>query len=103
MTAYLSYGFVIQAHSAAIYFYLFVTCLFDFICLNAHNIAFQSDSSGFISILGYIVILYGFLADEFIFGTSITGFDLVGAILIFGVTVGVTVYKLRQQIFAKKF
>jgi len=70
--------------------------------LNAHNIAFQSDSSGFISILGYIVILYGFLADEFIFGTSITGFDLIGAVLIFTVTVSVTIYKLREKLFPKK-
>jgi hypothetical protein len=53
--------------------------------------------------LGYIVILYGFLADEFIFGTSITGFDLLGAILIFTVTVSVTAYKLREKIFPKKF
>ncbi len=70
--------------------------------MNSHNIAFQSDSSGFVSILGYILILYGFLADEFIFGSSITGYDLLGAILIFVVTIGVTIVKLREKLVLKK-
>jgi hypothetical protein len=48
-------------------------------------------------VIGYIVVFYGFLADEFVFDTAITGFDLAGAILIFIVTVGVTVHKLRQR------
>ena len=89
--AYLFYDFQMGIHSASIYATLLLTCVFDFICLNAHNIAFQSDSTGFISIFGYLVVLYGFLADEFIFGTSLTGFDLLGGVLIFGVTVAVTV------------
>lgn len=41
-------------------------------------------------------MLYGFLADEFIFHTSITGFDLGGAILIFVVTLGISIYKLKS-------
>ena len=49
------------------------------------------------AVLGYIVILYGFLVDEFIFQAPISGFDLAGAFLILLVTVSVTVTKLRQD------
>lgn len=45
--------------------------------------------------IGYVVVFYGFFADEFIFHSPMTGYDLAGAFLIFSVTVGVTVYKLR--------
>jgi drug/metabolite transporter (DMT)-like permease len=72
-------------------------CVIDFIGLNALNIAYQSDKSGFISIIGYLCVFYGFLCDEFIFNAPMTGFDLLGAILIFVVTVGVALYKLRSN------
>jgi len=65
--------------------------------MNSQNIAFQSDSSGFVAVIGYLIVLYGFLADEFIFDSVITGFDLVGACMILFVTVGVTIYKLKQK------
>jgi hypothetical protein len=42
-----------------------------------------------------MIVFYGFLADEFIFQAPITGFDFAGAICIFFVTVGVTIYKMR--------
>lgn len=69
--------------------------MLDFISMNSQNIAFQSDSSGFVAVIGYLIVLYGFLADEFIFDSAITGFDLVGACIILFVTVGVTVFKLK--------
>lgn len=75
---------------------MFVGCAIDFIALNSLNIAFQSDKSGFVSIIGYLCVVYGFLADEFIFQKPITGFDLGGALVIFVVTVGVAAYKLKQ-------
>ena len=90
-------GTVFPTHSWSIYGYLLLTCLCDFISLNSQNIAFQSDSSGFVAVIGYLIVLYGFLADEFIFDSAITGFDLVGACMILFVTVGVTVYKLKQK------
>lgn len=89
-------------HDWNTYGYLFVCCFLDFFSINATNIAFQSDSSGFVSIIGYIVVFYGFLADEFIFETPITGLDLAGAVCIFVVTVAVTIYKLRQSNTPKK-
>ena len=46
------------------------------------------------ALLGYIVVVYGFIADEVIFDNSISGQTLAGALTIFVVTVGVTGYKL---------
>ena len=43
-----------------------------------------------------MVVLYGFLADEFIFKAPITGFDLAGAVLILVITLSVTLYKLLK-------
>ena len=54
-------------HSAGIYLALFAACCFDFLQLCSMNIAFQNDSSGFVAILGYISVVYGFIADELIF------------------------------------
>ena len=79
------------------YMWLFLCCCLDFAGVNCQNIAFQSDSSGFVAIIGYIAVFYGFMADEFIFHRPITGFDLAGALLIFSVTIGVALYKVLQQ------
>lgn len=72
-----------------------LTC--DYVGLNAQNIAFQKDSSGFVAIIGYMIIFYGFLADYFIFGFTINGVQIAAALLILGVTVGTSVYKLKQK------
>lgn len=69
----------------------------DFCALTCVNLAFQNDSSGFVSIIGYMAVFYSFLADQFLFDAPITGFDLVGAICILCVTFGTAVYKLRLQ------
>ena len=45
--------------------------------------------------IGYIVVLYAFIADEFIFDTQLTVYSLVGALLIAVVTISVTLIKLK--------
>lgn len=95
--AYLFTGTFLEVHSLLTYEYLLLACFFNFIELNSQNIAFQSDSSGFVSVVGYLVVFYGFLADEFVFKRPIAGLELAGACMIFVVTVGVTVFKLRQR------
>jgi len=84
-------------YSAEIYGYLGLCCACDFININSTNIAFQNDSSGFIAIIGYMSMVYGFLADEFIFHLPITGYDLLGAVLIAVVTLTTTVHKVYQS------
>ena len=91
------YGKVFEVHDWSVYGGLIIMCVLDFVSLNSQNIAFQSDSSGFVAVIGYLIIFYGFLADQFIFSSPITGFDLAGAALILVVTVSVTLYKLKQK------
>ena len=44
---------------------------FDAMACFSMTIAYQSDNSGFVSLLGYAIILYGFLSDVLIFDESI--------------------------------
>ena len=71
--------------------------LFDSLAVNSGTIAFQSDSSGFISLVTYINIIYAFVADTVIFKESFSGWELTGALVIFVVTVGTSIYKLRES------
>ena len=72
-----------------------VAGLVDLFQFNLRNIAFQSDSSGFVAVIGYAVVLYGFMADYWIFEIELTTWSLIGALLIAVVTVGVTLIKLK--------
>lgn len=53
------------------YIILLVACAFDCAACNSMTIAYQRDSSGFVSLLGYAIILYGFLADLIFFNEEI--------------------------------
>ena len=66
-----------------------------FIDIGALIVAFQSDSSAFVSLLSYTQIVYAFLIDIFVFKQTISGFQLASAILIFATTVGFAVYKYK--------
>ena len=60
-------------------------------------IAFSKDSAGFLSIIGYIIVFYGFLVDEFIFDNPVSGVQLIAALGILIVTVTTAVYKLKLE------
>ena len=90
-------GLGMGSHTVALYFKVFVACCFDFLQLCSQNIAFQSDTSGFISLISYISVAYGFIADELIFNESITGMELMGATLILVVCLTTAVLKLRLK------
>ena len=49
------------------------------------------------ALVGYVSVLYAFLADQFLFNETISYVELLGAILILSVTVWVSVVKIRQQ------
>ena len=65
------------------------------------TIAFQSDSSGFVALVSYVNIIYGFLADRIIFEQDFSPIELAAAIVILVVTVGTSVYKLHESKKAK--
>ena len=52
--------------------------------------------------VGYAGLLYGFLLDYAIFGETISAYEGYGASLILFVTMGVSIYKLRQERLQKK-
>jgi hypothetical protein len=73
---------------------LAVPCILKFLCMSANVIAFQSDSSGFVSLIGYTQVAYVFMADYAIFGLEINAIMILCTILILGTTVTVSVFKL---------
>ena len=73
---------------------LMALCLVDFLGMNLLAFAYQLDNSAFLAIIQYMIVVYSFIVDSAIFKVPITGFDLLGASLIFTVTVSTAVYKL---------
>lgn len=41
-------------------------------------------------------LVYGFVVDEIVFGVVLTAYNVIGAIMIFFVTIGVAIYKLTR-------
>ena len=67
---------------------------FDVVAVNSMTIAYQSDSSGFVSLISYISVFYAFLGDLLIFKETFTTRELICSMLTLSVIVGVSVYKL---------
>ena len=67
--------------------------------IDAHNlfmmtIAFQYDSSGFVSLMSYMSIVYAYFFDHFMFHQTLNGISLGAALVIVLVAIGVAFYKL---------
>jgi drug/metabolite transporter (DMT)-like permease len=60
-------GISIVPHSHEMYFKLLICIFADFVGIVSMTIAYSLDNAGFVSIIGYVAIIYGFLVDEFIF------------------------------------
>lgn len=76
---------------------LVAACTFwEWIGFNLRNISYQKDTSGFMALIGYTTVVYGFAADIFIFKDEISQVDLFSAMLIIIVTVGTALYKLQM-------
>ena len=56
-------------------------------------IAFQAGSLSFISLFGYMFVVYSFFADMFIFDETFSTREILGCLLILSVTVAVVLYK----------
>ena len=44
--------------------------MFDTLSVNSYTIAYQSDSSGFVSLISYVSVIYAFVVDILIFNES---------------------------------
>ena len=69
----------------------------DFVGFNAKTIAMQCANSAFVSILFYLSIVYGFLADIFVFGEPISFYDLSGAGIIILTTVALALVDMKSR------
>ena len=88
-------GESIKSHSTEVYYLLALMCFIDFIGVNCMTMAFQAADSTFVAIVGYSIVVYGFLVDLFYFNQPMTGMGLTGALLIFFVTVGTSYVKMK--------
>ena len=85
-----------RIYTAWQYGVLLAASVWDASACNSMTIAYQSDSSGFVSLLGYAIIVYGFASDVLIFNEQLVALQLLGALLIFSATFFVAVFKLCE-------
>lgn len=60
-------GISLFNYDSNVYGLMLIATLFDTLAVTATTIAFQADSSGFVALISYVNIIYGFLADRIIF------------------------------------
>ena len=89
-------GLSILNYSAEVYGLIIAATLCDTLAVNSMTIAFQSDSSGFVSLISYIGVIYAFTADSLIFNEHFSWVELVAAVCILIVTVTTSIIKLRE-------
>ena len=59
------------------------------------TMAYQSDSSGFVSLVSYMNIFYAYVCDQVFFDNKLNVVELLAALTILIVALGVAFYKLR--------
>jgi len=60
-------------------------------------IAFQNEDTGFVSLVGYMAIVYALLADLFIFGENLGTTELLGCLFVILVTLTVAKYRFDRS------
>ena len=61
------------------------------------TIAYQCDSSGFVSLISYMNIVYAYICDQIIFHEVLNSVELIAAIVIFVTAIGIAAYKPIKQ------
>jgi drug/metabolite transporter (DMT)-like permease len=87
-------GITFFSYTQSQYIRMICACLFDTLAVNSMTVAFQSDSSGFISLVSYISIVYAFIGDVVIFNETFVPIELACSIGILAVIIGVSLMKL---------
>ena len=75
-----------------------VPSFFNTLGISFNTIALQNEKSGFITMIGYINIVYSFCGDVFIFDTAFSRGELVGV----GIVVCVLLFLMSQSVPALK-
>lgn len=90
--------FTFYNYSSTAFMWLILGSLCDFTTCMAVFIAFQNDSSGFVSLLAYASVFWAFISDALIFQQKYTFLQISCALLILGTCWGIALYKyLRVQ------
>ena len=89
-------GLQLFNYSKEVYLLMAAATLGDTIAVNFVTMAFQSDSSSFVSLISYLGVIYAFIADCLIFNESFTWVELSAAIGILIITVLISIIKLRE-------
>ena len=91
--------FTLLSYSGRQYLLVLCGCMFDSLSMNCLIFAFQSSSSGFVSLFTYLTIVYSLLADKYIFDEIVTRREVTAAAVILFSTFIVSTYKI---VFATK-
>ena len=92
----------VRTYSWNVFGVMVASCLIDTLACFMMTMAYQLDTSGFMSLLFYISIVYAYLADVFILEEPIELLEIAGVLLIFVTTFTVAVIKLRESMREKK-
>jgi drug/metabolite transporter (DMT)-like permease len=80
------------------FLWMCVPSFFNTLGISFNTIALQNEKSGFITMIGYINIVYSFCGDVFIFDTAFSRGELVGV----GIVVCVLLFLMSQSVPALK-
>ena len=89
-------GFRLANYTLRMYLIAAVGSVFDSGAMLCSTLAYQSDSSGFVALISYMNIVYSFICDQVLFHTKVTALEIVGALVIMFVALGVAFYKIRK-------
>ena len=76
------------------YCYMLLVCSINFCGLNSNTIASQNERSGFVTLIGYVGLVYAFFGDLFIFDETLQWLQLLGVLIILICNVAVIWIKL---------
>ena len=88
-------GLRMATYSGKMWLVLLASTLFSAIVTTSHTVAYQSDSSGFVVLVGNIGTVYFFLSDIFIFHEAFSILELVCVLVIAIIIVTISAFKIR--------
>ena len=90
--------FTFYSYSSTAFMWLILGSLCDFTTCMAVFIAFQNDSSGFVSLLAYASVFWAFLSDALIFQNTYSFLQVGCAMMILGTCWSIAIYKYLRKV-----
>lgn len=85
------------SYNAEQWMFCLLVSIVNFIGLNCQTIALQNERSGFITLLGYIGLVYAFMGDLFIFRETFQWLELVGVSIVLVLNVALICSKIPSS------